>query len=52
MKGFSAAFSSGDMPMTKPRGTAITAAMPKPASTRISDQASWMPIPWSFGPRM
>ena len=37
MNGFSAAESSGDMPIRKPSGMATSAASPKPAATRTRE---------------
>jgi len=51
MNGSNARYSSGDMPIRKPRGIATSAASPKPSITRPIEYAIWMPMPWSLVPR-
>jgi len=37
-------------PIRKPSGMPTTAARPKPTATRCSDDSTFQPMPWSFGP--
>ena len=37
-------------PMTKPSGMPTSAASAKPRPTRCSDESTFQPMPWSFGP--
>ncbi len=50
MIGEAIAFRKAKRPSRKPAGMPITAAMPKPAPTRASDDSTFQPTPWSFGP--
>ena len=37
-------------PIMKPTGMPTTAARPKPMATRLSEDSTFQPTPWSFGP--
>ena len=37
-------------PIMKPAGMPTAAAMPKPMATRCSEESTFQPTPWSFGP--